>query len=33
MSNFNENFNAIVKELEATLTSLGFEKENAKSLQ
>ncbi|MBQ7860846.1 MAG: hypothetical protein IJ349_01420 [Clostridia bacterium] len=28
MSNFNENFNAIVKELEATLTSLGFEKEN-----
>ena len=26
MSNFNESFNAVTKELEATLTSLGFEK-------
>ena len=26
MSNFNESFNAVIKELEATLTSLGFEK-------
>lgn len=26
MSNFNENFNSIVKELESTLNSLGFEK-------